>query len=209
MKKYFIFAFLIFLMFPGFVYAEKITTKIVGNEKVQPTQTIKYTVIVDRPLTEYSAEISYDREVLNLVGVEEINISTATRDFNYDKVDPIKITFKSKEESLIIYSLTFSVKKFFKYDSTDITINTKLAKDSSDVFESVETIQKINVVEEDYVYQETEEEKPNELSKTLTSISNILKEYDNPIIIVSLSLNFVLIVLLIISIRRKKVDYDF
>lgn len=209
MKKFVILVAFIFFLFPSIVYAEKITTKIIGSDKVQPTETILYTIIIDKQLTEYSAEITYDRNVLNFVSIEEVNVNTTEKEFNYEKKDPIVINSKSVEPANIIYTITFNVKKYFKSDSTEISINTKLAKNSSDVYDTVETVKKINVVEEENILEEADDEKQSELSKTLISISKVLKQYDNQITIVSIGLNMVLLILLIISIRRKKVDYDF
>ena len=49
----------------------------------------------------------------------------------------------------------------------------------------------------------------NIFSKFATDIGKIFNEYGNPIMWGSIGLNILLIILLINSIRRKKVDYDF
>ena len=182
------------------VKAEKINTTIVGVENVKPGENVSYTVIVDTPLTEYSAEIKYDREVLNLVSVEEVNIDTTTKDFKYEKNDPIIINAKSKEEANIIYYITFTIKNYSK--------DSKTANNGSDKYSSEEVFNKIIISEQNDLFIK-KDDGSSEISNVINKLSKIFKQNDNVIMIVSISLNFILLILLIISLKRKKVDYDF
>ena len=190
------------------VKAEKINTTIVGVENVKPGENVSYTVIVDTPLTEYSAEIKYDREVLNLVSVEEVNIDTTTKDFKYEKNDPIIINAKSKEEANIIYYITFTIKNYSKDSTTEISIVTKTANNGSDKYSSEEVFNKIIISEQNDLFIK-KDDGSSEISNVINKLSKIFKQNDNVIMIVSISLNFILLILLIISLKRKKVDYDF
>ena len=84
MKKFIIFVLSIFLLLPVGVNAEKAYTKITGNEKILPGANIVYTVILDRQLTKYDAEITYDRSLLNLVSVNEVKLDTTDKKFEVD-----------------------------------------------------------------------------------------------------------------------------
>src|SRR5574344_328813 len=79
--KYNIFVLILCLfMIPCSVKADKVYTTITGNDKIQAGDNIKYTVILDTELTEYEAEITYDRQFLNLVGVDEVKSIVELKD---------------------------------------------------------------------------------------------------------------------------------
>ena len=210
MKKYMVFVLaIIFIFIPNYVSALSLGTNIIGNEKVRPGSNIVYTVVLDYELTDYEAEITYDRKVLNLVDVKEININTTTKDFSIEKSNPIKINSKSKEPAKIVYTLEFNVKNYLKVDNTELSIKTINAKNSDEELTGSESFIKINIVDE-VVFEDDEiETEDNKLKAFLNDVKNIMNEYGKPITYVSLGFNLLLIFLLISSIRRKKVDYDF
>lgn len=211
MKKIIFIITLVFMFCPFNIKALSLGTKIVGNEKIKPGSNIIYTVILDHPLTEYSAEISYDRDALNLVDVKEININTTEKNFEVEKSNPILINIKSEEPANIVYTLTFDVKNYTKMSSTEIGIKTKTSKYESEILTSTETFINPDIVEKETLFQETEEEnnKENNISNILTSVKKIFNNYGSPITYGSIALNVILFIALMVSIIRKKVDYDF
>lgn len=211
MKRIIFIITLVLILCPVNISALSIGTKIVGNEKIKPGSNIIYTVILDHPLTEYSAEISYDREALNLVDVKEININTTEKKFEVKKSNPILININSEEPANIVYTITFDVKNYTKMSSTEIGIKTTKAKYESEVLTFTETFINPDIVEEDILFQDEEEQKNGEnyFSNMLTSVKKILNNYGSPITYGSIVLNIILFIALIVSIIRKKVDYDF
>lgn len=210
MKK-FIFIALVLIMIPINISALSLGTKIVGNEKIKPGSNIIYTVILDHPLTEYSAEISYDRDALNLVSIEEININTTEKKFVVEKSNPILLNINSEMPANIVYTLTFDVKNYTKMSSTELGIKTTKAKYQKEELTSTEAFINPDIVEEDILFQDEEEHKNENkyISNVLTNVKNILNNYGSPITYGSVALNVILLIALIISVIRKKVDYDF
>lgn len=210
MKKYLVFILaIISIMFPRNTLALSLGTNIIGNEKVRPGSNIVYTVVLDYELTEYEAEISYDRTVLNLVDVKEININTTTNDFSVEKSNPIKIKAASKESSKIVYMLEFNVKNYLKVDDTEISIKTLNAKNNDEELTASDSYTKVNIVDEAIFDEEEIKTDEDKLKTVLNDIKNVMSDYGEPITYISLGLNLILIILLISSLRRKKVDYDF
>lgn len=210
MKKLIIIVMFTIILMPVNTKALTIGTKIIGNEKIKAGNTVMYTVILDHPLNEYSAEISYDREVLNLVDVEEININTTEKKFAVERSNPILVNIKSDEPADIVYTLTFDVKNYTTLDSTEITLKTTKANYQKESLTFTEAFIKPSIIKQDTLFQEEgQNAKDNYLSKTMASIKEVLNEYGNPITYCSLGLNLILLISLIASIMRKKVDYDF
>ena len=211
MKKFVLIFVTLLLLIPLNVNADKLYTKVSGNEEVIPGANIVYTVVVDRLLTEYEAVIEYDRDVLNLVNIEEIKIDTATRTFEVVKDAPVSVKVKGDSQTSIIYAITFTAKNNISVVNTDISINTTIAKIGKDslTFDSVDY--RITFVEEDplFVDEEQKNSEDDYLKKVVNSFGTLLNEYGSPITYVSLGLNILLIILLINSARRKRVDYDF
>src|SRR5574344_2799748 len=119
--KYNIFVLILCLfMIPCSVKADKVYTTITGNDKIQAGDNIKYTVILDTELTEYEAEITYDRQFLNLVGVDEVKIDTETKAFSVEKSDSIKVNITSDVPTIIVYTITFDVKSIVELKDTSI-----------------------------------------------------------------------------------------
>ncbi len=208
MKKYVVLLLLIFLV-PLNVKAVKLGTQITGNTKLTPGSTVVYTVIVEQQLNNYKAEITYDRDVLNLVDVAEVNINTTTKTFEVDKSDSIKINIESKELCNVIYTLEFKVKEQTTAKTTQVEVKTLLSKNNDEEFSLDE-----NVIDIDFEYEENDdgyiiEDSSKKYKKALNSVINIINNYGNPIMYGSLVLNIILIIIVISSIRRKKVDYDF
>lgn len=211
MKKIIFIITLVLTLCPINISALSLGTKIVGNEKIKPGSNIIYTVILDHPLTEYSAEISYDRDALNLVDVKEININTTEKNFEVEKSNPILIDIKSEEPANIVYTLTFDVKNYTKMSSTEIGVKTTKAKYESEVLTSTETFINPDIVEKDILFEDEkqQQEEGNYISNMLTSVKKILNNYGSPITYGSIILNIILFIALTVSIIRKKVDYDF
>ena len=211
MKKIIFIITLVLTLCPINISALSLGTKIVGNEKIKPGSNIIYTVILDHPLTEYSAEISYDRDALNLVDVKEININTTEKNFEVEKSNPILIDIKSEEPANIVYTLSFDVKNYTKMSSTEIGIKTTKAKYESEVLTSTETFINPDIVEKDILFEDEkqQQEEENYISNMLTSVKKILNNYGSPITYGSIILNIILFIALTVSIIRKKVDYDF
>ena len=209
MKKIVFSILIVFLLIPININALSLGTKIIGSEKVRPGTNIVYTVILDYELDNYSAEITYDRNVLNLVDVKEININTTTVDFNFEKNNPIKIDVKSKKPVKIVYMLEFNVKNYVSEEETEINIKTLVAKSDDEELTASEGYIKVDVVKEKIVTEDESSNDSNELNSIMNNVKNILNNYGNPITYVSIGLNLVLFVLLIFIVRRKKVDYDF
>ena len=67
----------------------------------------------------------------------------------------------------------------------------------------------MNFIEEDSLFVEEDNTDKDYITKTLNDVKNILKDYGNFIMYISLLLNVILIIVLITNIRRKRVDYDF
>ena len=107
MKKFLLILIAVLLLVPINVSADKLYTKISGNEEILPGANIVYTVILDTPLTEYEAVIEYDRDILNLVSVDEVKIDTAERTFEVVKDTPPTVKINSDEQTTIIYKITF------------------------------------------------------------------------------------------------------
>lgn len=211
MKKFILIIVLCLFVLPSKGYALSLGTNIIGNEKVKPGENIIYTVILDQALNEYSAEITYDRSVLNLVNVTEVNINTTTKEFLVEKANPIKINIKSEELANIVYKLEFNVKNYVKATDTELSIKTLTAKTIEEEFTPVVAYEKINIVEDDVLFEEDipSNEEDNYAKTLVNDIKNILNDYANPITYVSIALNIILIIALITNIRRKRVDYDF
>ena len=193
------------------VNADKLYTKISGNKEVRPGENIVCTVIADRNLTEYESILEYDREVLNLVSIDEVKLDTSNRTFNVIRDDVTSIKISGSVATPVIYAINFTAKNNINVLNTDISIKTVKAKVGSEslTFDTVDY--RIKFVEEDSLFIEDKEEtnSDNILSKFATDIGKIFNEYGNPIMWGSIGLNILLIILLINSIRRKKVDYDF
>ena len=211
MKKIIFIITLVLIFSPVNIRALSLGTKIVGNEKIKPGSNIIYTVILDHPLTEYSAEISYDWDALNLVDVKEININTTSKKFEVEKSNPILIDIKSEEAANIVYTITFDVKNYTKMSSTEIGIKTTNAKYESEALTSTEAFINPDIVEKDILFEDREQhqDQQNSISSMLTSVKNILNNYGSPITYGSIVLNIILFISLTVSIVRKKVDYDF
>ncbi len=209
MKKLVFCLLIVFLFIPTNIKALSLGTKIIGSEKVRPGANIVYTVVLDYELDKYSAEITYDRNVLNLVDVKEININTTTVDFNFEKSNPIKINVKGKKPVKIVYMLEFNVKNYVKVEETEISIKTLEAKSDDEDLTATEDYIKLEVVKESNVVKENTSDNQSEINRIMNDIKNILNNYGNPITYVSIGLNILLIFLLIFNVRRKKVDYDF
>lgn len=210
MKKYVSVVLLIIFLIPFNVNAVKLGTQITGNTKLNPGSTVVYTVIVDQPLNNYKAEVIYDRNVLNLVDVNEVNINTTTKKFEVDKSNSIKVNIESDELSNIIYTIEFKVKEQITTKNTQIEVKTLLSKNKDEEFSLDE-----NYIDIDFEYKESDDSEflvddgSKKYKKIVNSVVNVLNNYGNPILYGSLALNILLMILLISSIRRKKVDYDF
>lgn len=209
MKKLFVFAITIFMLLPMSVNAEKVYTKITGNEKIRPGENIVYTIILDRNLTKYEAEITYDRNVLNLVSIEEVKIDTAERSFNVEKSNPIKVSVDSSSPTLIIYTVVFNAKNNINVQKTEINVKILTAINGNESFNSDTAYFNMNFIEEDSLFVEEDNTDKDYITKILNDVKNILKDYGNFIMYISLLLNVILIIVLITNIRRKRVDYDF
>lgn len=213
MKKFIVLIVFLLVIVPSNVYAEKASTKIIGNEKALPGSNVVYTVIVDQPLTKYNAEISYDRTLLNLVSVEEININTTTKTFDVDKQNPIKISINSDNSANIIYKLTFNVKNSAKISDTNIELKTTMAVNNEDEFVTSDELLSLSIVEKDDLFVKDEDQSydksENKALALLNNVKVIIKNYGSPIMYASLALNLILLIALISNIRRKRVDYDF
>ena len=94
------------------VSADRIYTKIAGNKEAKAGDTVVYTVIVDKALNEYEATIEYDRNVLNLVNIEDIKLDTPERTFNVLRDNPTTVKVKSNSAVSIIYTITQSIKAY-------------------------------------------------------------------------------------------------
>ena len=199
----------ILLIIPSYTLALSLGTNIIGNEKVRPGSNIVYTVVLDYELTEYEAEVNYDRSVLNLVDVKEININTTNKEFLIEKSNPIKIKSTSSEAAKIVYTLEFNVKNYLKVNDTEVSIKTITAKNNDEELTASESYIKANIVNEAIFDDEEIETDKNKVQSLLNDIKGVMNDYGDPITYVSLGLNLLLITLLISSIRRKKVDYDF
>ena len=208
MKKYIVLLLLVFLL-PLNVKAVKLGTQITGNTKLTPGSTVVYTVIVEQQLNNYKAEITYDRNVLNLVDIKEVNINTTTKKFDVDKSDSINVKIESEEFCNVIYTIEFKVKEQITAKTTQVEVKTLLSKNKDEEFSLDE-----NYIDIDFEYEEDNDEyiiedNSKKYKKLLNSVANIVKNYGDPIMYGSLGLNLILIIIVISSVRRKKVDYDF
>jgi len=212
MKKFMFFIVVLALFFPLGVNADTLYTKITGNQKIRPGANIVYTVIIDHKLTSYEAILNYDRSVLNLVSIDELNIDTSLKKFVVDRGDSVKINVDSDSDTLVAYTITFNAKHLIKVENTEINIETIKAKSSNEEFQAKESYFKIDFVEEDTLFVDDEEKNVNDegiFSDLLNDVKSILKNYANPITYGSIALNIILVVVLISTVRRKRVDYDF
>lgn len=211
MKKFIIFVLSIFLLLPVGVNAEKAYTKITGNEKILPGANIVYTVILDRQLTKYDAEITYDRSLLNLVSVNEVKLDTVDKKFEVEKGNPIKLSVSSEPSAYIVYTIVMNAKNDIDPQRTSITIKTTTASNGDETFEPDEVDFGIDFVQEDSLF--VEEEKPTttkaKANKILSDIKGIINGNEGIIMWSSLALNLLLIVICFVNIKRKRVDYDF
>lgn len=191
------------------VNADRIYTKISGNKEAKAGDTVVYTVIVDKALNEYEATIEYDRNVLNLVNIEDIKLDTPDRSFNVLRDNPTTVKVKSNSAVSIIYTVTFTLKNNINLINTDIQIKTIKALSGSDSLTSDSSDYRINIVKKDKLFEEEDSNNNGQLGSIMNDVGRIMKKYGNPIMYSSVILNILLLVLLINSIRRKKVDYDF
>lgn len=213
MKKFIIFVITMFLLLPIGVNAntEKVYTKISGNEKILPGANIVYTVILDRKLTKYDAQITYDRALLNLVSVNEIKLDTVDKKFEVEKGNPIKLTVSSDSSAYVIYTIVFNAKNNIEPQRTSISIKTLSAVNGSDSFDANEVDFGIDFVQKDSLFLEDDEliTTKSKSSKLLSDIKGIIDGNENIIMFSSLALNLLLIIVCFINIKRKRVDYDF
>lgn len=218
MKKSLIMMILIFCIFiiPLSVNAEKVYTTVVGNDKVRSGSNIKYIVILDKTLTEYEAEITYDRNVLNLVSVDEVKIDSQTKAFSVEKSDPIKISVTSEKPTLIAYAITFDVKNSAKFNNTELglkTINSStIISEKTQKLETVDTNYTIVYDGDDVLdnkYNDSDAKNDSSIKNTVNDFKKIFDDYGDIITYSSLILNLILVICLIRSLIIKKVDYDF
>lgn len=212
MKKYCFILIFVLLVIPFNVKALKLNTKVAGNDTAFNGSKIIYTVIVDQKLTNYKAEIVYDRDVLNLVDVKEVNIDTTTKKFDVDKADSVFITTESEKDSTIIYTVEFKVKDLIKVNQTSIEVKTLLAKNSEQEFNLDDILFDLNISESNEVDDSTIDKSSIDTSY-LKGLLNRIKSFSNKtgdwLLYGSIILNIILIISLISSLIRKKVDYDF
>ncbi len=196
---------------PYGVKADKIYTTITGNDKISSGENIKYTVILDNALTEYSSEITYDRNIFNLVSVDEVKIDTETKSFSVEKDDPIKINITSNVPTIIVYTITFDVKKDISVKNTTLDIKTitssTIVNKKKKNLTSVDQTFEIEVLDKDD--STIIVKKDNSIKNTVGSLRKLVDDYWDIVMYVSLGLNLVLIICLICSLKRKKMDYDF
>lgn len=213
MKKYWFIIFtLLLLIVPFNVKALKLNTKVTGDDAAFNGSKLVYTVIVDQKLSNYKAEIIYDRDVLNLVDVKEINIDTTTKKFDVDKAESVFVTSESDKDSTIIYTVEFKVKDLIKADQTVIEVKSLLAKNSEQEFNLDDVSFDLNISESNVVDNSTIDKSSIDTSY-IKSLLNSIKSFSNKtgdwLLYGSLLLNVILIISLISSLIRKKVDYDF
>ncbi len=212
MKKYlWIFIFTLIIL-PFNVSALKLNTKVTGSDSTFNGSKIVYTIIVDQKLTNYKAEIIYDRDVLNLVDIKEINIDTTTKKFNIDKEESVFVTSESESNSSIIYTVEFKVKDLINIDKTEIEVKTLLAKSSEQEFNIDDvtvdlSISASNAVDDDKL--ESSAVGTSYIKRVLNSIKSLSNKTGDWLLYGSLILNIILIISLIANAIRKKVDYDF
>ena len=191
------------------VSADRIYTKIAGNKEAKAGDTVVYTVIVDKALNEYEATIEYDRNVLNLVNIEDIKLDTPERTFTVLRDNPTTVKVKSNSAVSIIYTITFTLKNNINSVNTDIQIKTIKALSGSDSLTSDSSDYRINIVKKDKLFEEENSNDNGQLDSIMSNVGKVMKKYGSPIMYGSVALNILLLILLINSIRRKKVDYDF
>ena len=105
--------------------------------------------------------------------------------------------------------LEFNVKNYLKVDDTEISIKTLNAKNNDEELTASESYTKVNIVDEAIFDEEEIKTDEDKLKTVLNDIKNVMSDYGEPITYISLGINLLLIILLISSLRRKKVDYDF
>lgn len=215
--KYYVLLIVCLLFIPLNAKAEELYTTITGNNNIKAGSEVKYTIILDTSLTEYGAEIEYDREILNFVDAEEEKIDTENKAFSVEKNNPIKINITSEEPTIIVYTLIFNVKNDIELKDTELkikTINAKTMIDKKNIELSASEISfeiKVNSNEQLNVDEEIvdNDKKIDDIKKSVLKIKDFFNDYKDIIMYSSLALNFILIIVLIISIKRKKMDYDF
>ncbi len=212
MKKYWFIFILLLIIVPFNVNALKLNTKVTGDDSAFNGSKLVYTIIVDQKLTNYKSEIIYDRDVLNLVDIKEINIDTTTKKFNVDKTESVLVTSESEKNANIIYTIEFKVKDLIKVKHTEIEVKTLLAKNSEQEFNLDDVVFDLNISESNVVDDSTMDNKSIDTSY-IKGILNSIKSFSNKtggwLLYGSLILNIILIISLISSLIRKKVDYDF
>lgn len=212
MKKYWFIFILLLIIVPFNVNALKLNTKVTGDDSAFNGSKLVYTIIVDQKLTNYKSEIIYDRDVLNLVDIKEINIDTTTKKFNVDKTESVLVTSESEKNANIIYTIEFKVKDLIKVKQTEIEVKTLLAKNSEQEFNLDDVVFDLNISESNVVDDSTMDNKSIDTSY-IKGILNSIKSFSNKtggwLLYGSLILNIILIISLISSLIRKKVDYDF
>ena len=212
MKKYlFVFIFIL-LIIPFNVNALKLNTKVTGDDSAFNGSKLVYTVIVDQKLTNYKAEIIYDRDVLNLVDIKEINIDSTTKKFNVDKEESVFVSSESEANSSIIYTVEFKVKDLINVDKSQVEVKTLLAKSSDQEFNLDDVTVELNISASNTVDDDKLDNNAvgtSYIKKFLNSIKSLSNKTGDWLLYGSLILNIVLIISLISSLIRKKVDYDF
>lgn len=206
-KTLFVFFLLIFL--PLNVKALNVSTEIIGNKSASHGDTIFYTIIVDQPLNVYKSEIKYDRNVLNLINVNEVNINTTKKKFEVDRSDSIVIDINSEEVSNIVYTLEFKVKNYSKLKNTKLSLKTLIAKTSEENFTSTEDYVDIDIVENNNEGDYEVDDSDNKITLMVNNIKRLLNNYRDNILYISIFINIVMFIILLINFKRKKVDYDF
>ena len=215
--KYYVLLIVCLLFIPLNVKADELYTTITGNNNIKAGSEVKYTIILDTSLTEYEAEIEYDRDILNFVDAEEEKIDTENKAFSVEKNNPIKINITSEEPTIIVYTLIFNVKNDIELKDTKLNIKTTNAKtlvDKKSIELSARDVTfeiKVSSNEETNIDEEIvdNDKKIDDLKKTALKIKDFFNDYRDIIMYSSLALNLILIIVLIISLKRKKMDYDF
>ena len=212
MKKYLLIFIFALIIIPFNVSALKLNTKVTGNDSAFNGSKIVYTIIVDQKLTNYKAEVIYDRDVLNLVDIKEINIDTTTKKFNIEKEESVFVTSEAESNSSVIYTVEFKVKDLINIDKTEIEVKTLLAKSSNQEFNIDDvtvdlSISASNTVDDDKL--ENSAVGTSYIKRVLNSIKSFSTKTGDWLLYGSLILNVILIISLIANAIRKKVDYDF
>ena len=212
MKKYWFIFLLILIVVPLNVKALKLNTKVTGDDSAFNGSKLVYTIIADQKLTNYKAEIIYDRDVLNLVDIKEINIDTTTKKFDVDKTESVFVTAEAQKDSSVIYTVEFKVKDLIKVEQTQIEVKTLLAKSSEQEFILDDVLFDLKISKSNVVDDSTLDNSSLDTSYikgVLNKIKNLSTKTGDWLLYGSLILNIILIISLISSLVRKKVDYDF